>query len=175
MTKKEMSEIFAALLLAYPNAEVFRGGIQKLGPTIDLWTASLPEIEYGIGKLAVIRLVRENRFPPAIAELREKAEAVAVEIDAQAEAAWGDLRVKMKLMGLPPAEAVEHALTPEVVRRAVELMGGPEALIRRLPDGAKVYAYSEFKAAYMAAARQGTTGAKEVGSRPVRQIEGRKQ
>ena len=33
MTHKEMSEIFAVMLLAYPNAEVFRGGIAKLGPS----------------------------------------------------------------------------------------------------------------------------------------------
>lgn len=33
MTHKEMSEIFAVMLLAYPNAEVFKGGIAKLGPT----------------------------------------------------------------------------------------------------------------------------------------------
>lgn len=32
MTHKEMSEIFAVMLLAYPNAEVFKGGIAKLGP-----------------------------------------------------------------------------------------------------------------------------------------------
>ena len=31
MTHKEMSEIFAVMLLAYPNAEVFKGGIAKLG------------------------------------------------------------------------------------------------------------------------------------------------
>lgn len=37
MTHKEMSEIFAVMLLAYPNAEVFKGGIAKLGPTINLW------------------------------------------------------------------------------------------------------------------------------------------
>ena len=36
MTHKEMSEIFAVMLLAYPNAEVFKGGIAKLGPTINL-------------------------------------------------------------------------------------------------------------------------------------------
>ena len=34
MTHKEMSEIFAVMLLAYPNAEVFKGGIAKLGPSL---------------------------------------------------------------------------------------------------------------------------------------------
>lgn len=40
MTHKEMSEIFAVMLLAYPNAEVFKGGIAKLGPTINLWVTA---------------------------------------------------------------------------------------------------------------------------------------
>ncbi len=174
MTKKEMSEIFAALLLAYPNAEVFKGGIQKLGPTIDLWTASLPDVEYWIGKLAVIRLVRENRFPPTIAEFREKSETVKAEISAEAEDAWGELRVKMKLLGLPPAEAVAHELTPEVVRRAVEFMGGPQALVKTYPDGGTAYAYTEFIDAFHRAARQQVySNAGAVAVRPPKLPEGR--
>ena len=46
MTHKEMSEIFAVMLLAYPNAEVFKGGITKLGPTINLWVTCVPEIDF---------------------------------------------------------------------------------------------------------------------------------
>ena len=59
MTHKEMSEIFAVMLLAYPNAEVFKGGIAKLGPTINLWVTCLPEIDFWTGQQAVVKLVRE--------------------------------------------------------------------------------------------------------------------
>lgn len=41
MTKKEMTELFGVMLLAWPNAEMFKGGVAKLGPTIELWTACL--------------------------------------------------------------------------------------------------------------------------------------
>lgn len=41
MTKKEMTELFSVMLLAWPNAEMFKGGVAKLGPTIELWTACL--------------------------------------------------------------------------------------------------------------------------------------
>lgn len=54
MTHKEMSEIFAVMLLAYPNAEVFKGGIAKLGPTINLWVTCLPEIDFWTGQQAVV-------------------------------------------------------------------------------------------------------------------------
>lgn len=50
MTKKEMSEIFAVLLLAYPNAETFKGGIQKLGPTISLWATCLQDVDFWTGQ-----------------------------------------------------------------------------------------------------------------------------
>lgn len=47
MTHKEMTEIFAVLLLAYPNAEIFKGGIKKLAPTINLWVTCLPDVDFG--------------------------------------------------------------------------------------------------------------------------------
>ena len=62
MTHKEMSEIFAVMLLAYPNAEVFKGGIAKLGPTINLWVTCLPEIDFWTGQQAVVKLVRECKI-----------------------------------------------------------------------------------------------------------------
>ena len=91
MTHKEMSEIFAVMLLAYPNAEVFKGGIAKLGPTINLWVTCLPEIDFWTGQQAVVKLVRECKFPPTIAEFKEKAEKVQAEVRARIDQAWNYL------------------------------------------------------------------------------------
>ena len=38
MTRKEMTEIFTVMSLAWPSAEMFKGGVERLGPTIKLWT-----------------------------------------------------------------------------------------------------------------------------------------
>lgn len=76
MTKKEMTELFGVMLLAWPNAEMFKGGVAKLGPTIELWTACLTDVDFWLGQQAVIRLCRECKFPPSIAEFKEKADAV---------------------------------------------------------------------------------------------------
>lgn len=72
MTKKEMTEIFSVMLLAWPNAEMFKGGVAKLGPTIELWTDCLSDVDFWLGQQAVIRLCRECKFPPSIAEFKEK-------------------------------------------------------------------------------------------------------
>ena len=97
MTHKEMSEIFAVMLLAYPNAEVFKGGIAKLGPTINLWVTCLPEIDFWTGQQAVVKLVRECKFPPTIAEFKEKAEKVQAEVRARIDQAWNYLKLDMGL------------------------------------------------------------------------------
>ena len=102
MTKKEMSEIFAVLLLAYPNAETFKGGIQKLGPTISLWATCLQDVDFWTGQQAVVKLCRECKFPPTIAEFREKAEAVTSEVKERIDVAWNHL--KFSLDEKPPAE-----------------------------------------------------------------------
>ena len=103
MTRKEMSEIFAVMLLAYPNAEVFKGGIAKLGPTINLWVTCLPEIDFWTGQQAVVKLVRECKFPPTIAEFKEKAEAVQAEVRARIGRAWDAFKLQANL-GKTPQE-----------------------------------------------------------------------
>lgn len=56
MTGKEMTELFAVMLLAWPNAETFKGGIAKLAPTIKLWVSCTTDVDFWTGQQAVIRL-----------------------------------------------------------------------------------------------------------------------
>ena len=122
MTHKEMSEIFAVMLLAYPNAEVFKGGIAKLGPTINLWVTCLPEIDFWTGQQAVVKLVRECKFPPTIAEFKEKAEKVQAEVRARIDQAWNYLKLDMAL-GKTPEEAVAGLSEGTDIRRVIERFG----------------------------------------------------
>lgn len=145
MTHKEMSEIFAVMLLAYPNAEVFKGGIAKLGPTINLWVTCLPEIDFWTGQQAVVKLVRECKFPPTIAEFKEKAEKVQAEVRARIDQAWNYLKLDMDF-GKTPEEAVARLSEGTDIRRVIEAMGGPSRLIatgeRTFGDGTvKTYEY----------------------------------
>lgn len=81
MTLKETTEIFSVLMLAYPNAEMFKGGMQKLGPTIKLWTQCLGDVDFWTAQQAVIKLCKVCKFPPTIAELREQVDNVNAEIE----------------------------------------------------------------------------------------------
>ena len=76
MTKKEMTELFSVMLLAWPNAEMFKGGVAKLGPTIELWTACLTDVDFWLGQQTVIRLGRGCKFPASSAECKVEADAV---------------------------------------------------------------------------------------------------
>ena len=161
MTRKEMSEIFAVMLLAYPNAEVFKGGIAKLGPTINLWVTCLPEIDFWTGQQAVVKLVRECKFPPTIAEFKEKAEAVQAEVRARIGRAWDAFKLQANL-GKTPQEFFAGLPADSNTRRAIEMIGGPDRLIiteeHTFGDGHKEmverYNYYEFTEAYAKVLRQ---------------------
>ena len=61
MTGKEMTELFAIMLLAWPNAETFKGGIPKLAPTIKLWVSCTANVDFWTGQQAVVRLCQHYR------------------------------------------------------------------------------------------------------------------
>ena len=88
MTKVEMTEIFAVLLIAYPGAPQFQGGIEGLRPTINLWTSCLADIEYWLGLRATKIICRELRFPPTIAEFRSAAARAEEGVQQEIGQAW---------------------------------------------------------------------------------------
>lgn len=86
MTRREMSELFLLMRLAWPNAPMFQP--DKMKPTIILWAACLPDVDFLTGQAAVVRLCRECKFPPTIAEMREAAEGVRKEIESRVTNAY---------------------------------------------------------------------------------------
>ena len=128
MTRKEMSEIFAVLMLAYPRADMFKGGMAKLGPTIELWTTCNGDVDFWTGQQAVIRVCRECTFPPTIAEFRAAAKSVTDEIDAKARAVYQSMRSALTFARSLDA-LVESPLIGREGKMVIEAMGGPENLI----------------------------------------------
>ena len=76
MTKSEMTKIFTLMALNYRNAKMFEGGIAALKPTIELWTSCLADVDFWTGQQALLRVLREYKFPPTIAEFKEQADSV---------------------------------------------------------------------------------------------------
>lgn len=132
MTKKEMTEIFSVMMLAWPNAEMFRGGIAKLAPTIELWAVCLTDVDFWTAQQAVVKLCRECKFPPAIAEFKEKATDVTEGIEASIRNSFQMIRSGEGLYG--SLDAFCSSLPEDnPTKKAIEIMGGVEALV--ITDG----------------------------------------
>lgn len=125
MTRKEMTELFALMMLAWPKAEMFKGGKEKLAPTIELWTVSTSDIDYWTGQRAVMRLCQNNVYPPAIAEFREAADAVRKELDEQADEV---LSMYWMLVGAYGQTEKTYSKLPagSVAKETVDALGGPD-------------------------------------------------
>jgi len=128
VTKTEMTELFAVMSLAWPQAEMFRGGVDKLGPTIALWTACLQDLDAWTAQKAMVKLCRECKFPPAIAELREAAERVNAEIEGEVHTAYLYARNAV-MLAETRGETLEQVYRelPTRSRKVIDALGGMEA------------------------------------------------
>lgn len=133
MTGKEMTELFAVMLLAWPNAETFKGGIAKLAPTIKLWVSCTTDVDFWTGQQAVIRLCQHCKFPPTIAEFREQVDNVNKDIKSITSRTYQEIRSAELMYG--SLEAFYAELPPGNFTRAViDTVGGIAALTRISKD-----------------------------------------
>lgn len=147
MTTKEMTQIFSVMMLAWPNAEMFKGGTERLKPTIELWTTCLADVAFRTAQQTVKRMCRTCKFPPTIAEFREQAHKFQSELENQAEAAMNTIRSLNFLFG--SLDAAYHKLPCQnPIRAAIDAMGGPNALIKDL-GGVHIWQWETFRKAYI--------------------------
>lgn len=161
MTRAEVTELFAVLMIAYPNAEMFKAPDKeslraKLAPTITLWATCLRDIDFWAGQKAVIRVCQTCKFPPTIAEMREAAEAELHELKVEVQNAYLTARSYISIeesLGGTAESALEHMPTRTV--KVIEAMGGMEAFIQPDKPG---YNMSGFEATYEALLRKNPIG-----------------
>lgn len=133
MTGKEMTELFAVMLLAWPNAETFKGGIAKLAPTIKLWASCTADVDFWTGQQAVKRLCQHCKFPPTIAEFREQTDNVNKDIKKLTDRAFQEIRNADTMYG--SLSAFYADLPPKSFTKAViDTVGGIEALTHTWTD-----------------------------------------
>ncbi|MBQ6059426.1 MAG: hypothetical protein IJL39_05165 [Clostridia bacterium] len=169
MTRKDISEIFALLALAYPNAEIFkekdpRQLMEKLAPTIALWAACLSDVDMWIAKQAVVKLCQTCKFPPTIAEMRESANAVQEEIEREIDIAYSMARNNLMVaetLRERPADTLRTM--PERTRKTIEAMGGLDAF---MPPDKPVFNMDGFKRTYERLLRTNPVGISAVASAP---------
>lgn len=128
MTKKEMTELFSVMLLAWPNSEMFKGGIAKLGPTIELWAACTDDIDFWTGKQAVMDLCKTLKFPPTIAEFRERADDAQRKIDGFVSRTFSAIHLEELTGG---TYETYYMSLPEgsVEKEVINAMGGYKTLV----------------------------------------------
>lgn len=151
MTKAEMTKIFSVMMLAYPNSKMFEGGIPKLKPTIELWTTCLADIDFWTGQQAAVRLCRECKYPPTIAEFREKAETVRLEIESEFQNCMSRLRSAEFQYGNLENFFVE--LPNGYLKKSIEIVGGPRHLLKTLEDGTEIWDWDNLRCAFLQTVR----------------------
>lgn len=150
MNKREVTELFGVMLLGWPNAEMFKGGISKLGPTIELWSACVADVDFYTGQQAVIMLCKECKFPPTIAEFREKVDKVNIEIANQFFSEMEMFRTRSSF-GESPYDLYKELPEGSAMRKAIDSVGGPDKMIS---DDGVTWRYHEIKSAYISAIKQ---------------------
>lgn len=153
MTEREMTELFSVMMLAWPNAEMFKGGARKLGPTIKLWTMCLADVDFWTGQQAVVQTCKTCKFPPSIAEVRKAADDVTRREKTEMENAFLALRNEILLCDGNLDEAYKGL--PSKTRRVIDEMGGME---RFAPPGAESYNTDDFYAVYKRMLRRSAKG-----------------
>ena len=157
MTRAEMTEIFAVLMLAYPNAEMFKAAnkqelTEKLAPTVTLWTTCLRDIDFWTAQQAAVRVCQTCKFPPTIAEMRDAAETVLRETKSEIECAYLWARNEVRLQ-----DDLEEAyrLLPARSQKVIDAMGGMGCFA---PPGTSMFNMSGFEQTYERMLRQNPVG-----------------
>lgn len=182
MTRQEMTELFSVMMLAWPNAEMFKGGIQKLGPTINLWALCLEDVDFWLGQQAVVKLCKECKFPPSIAEFKEKASDISRDMKYRIEQEWSYVRYRLD-HGTP--QEVFEQMRDGIAKQSIASIGGPDNLIVKdehiYGDGRRVpyehYNFDGFYQAYETILRQSSAlmlGSSKAASATTKQITGGK-
>lgn len=138
MSNKEMAELFALMMMVWPNAELFRGGTQKLTPTIKFWASCTPEVDSWVGQQAVTRLCQTSRFPPTIAEFKAAAAEINAEIKRRIDAVWDYISLALA-EGQSPAQIVRCFPPGSLCAKAFDAIGKASPL-----------SYQSFSGAYRA-------------------------
>lgn len=71
MTKKEALQVLAILKAAYPNSYNGMSEQEAIG-TATVWSTQFSNLSADIVLMAVNKLISTNKFPPSIAEVKDK-------------------------------------------------------------------------------------------------------
>lgn len=137
----EMSELFALMMLAWPNAPMFQPKQPKqMEATVRLWTVCLPDMEFLTGQAAVIQLCRTCKFPPSIAEMGRTEEEIRKGIEDE---------IHNAVLSLRNGGRYFSNTRPDRITKAVSRIGGEERLWIPINEREARFSIEEFRDAYL--------------------------
>lgn len=116
MTKKEFAQIVLGIKAAYPNATVLEEDTAK-----DLWYLALGDLDYPVVHNAVMEHICTQKWPPSIAEIREKCTEQLFDIPDWGEAWESVLRAISRYGYMQEIEALSSL--DDLTRIAVKRIG----------------------------------------------------
>lgn len=134
----EMSELFALMMLAWPNAPMFQP--KQMEATVRLWTVCLPDMEFLTGQAAVIQLCRTRKFPPSIAEMGETEEGIRKGIEDE---------IHNAVLSLRNGRRYFSNTRPDRIEKAIARMGGEGRLWIPINEREAMFNIEEFRDAYL--------------------------
>ena len=118
MTKGEVAKILAVLAAAYPKFEVDDLKVQ-------VWHEMLGDLDYAVANMAVKKLIMQNTFPPAIAEVRKAAAELTNPENLTSSEAWGEVTSAIRNYGYYREEEALASMSPTTAQ-LVRYMGWRE-------------------------------------------------
>ena len=143
MTKSETIALVTLATAAHPSAQ---GKDPK--PIVEAWSLMLADIPFAIAKAAIVKMCRESKFFPSVAEIIESARAldpIGEKLPTAAEA-WEE--VKSLIGSVGPYHAPVYSC--ETVRRAARSIGWMQLCNGENPEAdrahfLKIYESMRFK------------------------------
>ena len=118
MTKGEVAKLLAVLAAAYPKFEVHDVKVQ-------VWHEMLGDIDYAVANMAVKKIIMQNTFPPAIAEVRKAVTELMNPEQVTSSEAWGEVTSAIRNYGYYREEEALASMSPTTAQ-LVRYMGWRE-------------------------------------------------
>jgi len=126
MTKGEIAKLLAVLAAAYPKFEVDDVKVQ-------VWYEMLGDLEYSVVNIAIKKLIMQNTFPPAIAEVRKAAIEISSPMGFTAAEAWGEVIRAIRDYGYYREKEAMASMSP-ITAQVVRYLGWREICLSEEPE-----------------------------------------
>ncbi len=117
MTKEEFKKVALAIKTTYPSSKIL-----ETQEAMDIWYMMLKDLDYRVCQTAVLELISTSKFPPTIAEIREKCSHLTSPGIKDWGEAWEDVQRSIGKYGMyQTQEALESF--DELTRKCVTRLG----------------------------------------------------